>query len=144
MSVNPNSVARDYAVQFLYQCEAEKIFYFSEAHYVSFATHFRLPVEAQAYARQLVAGVLRNLDSIDEEIANVAKNWKISRMAVTDRSVLRVAIFELTEKLAPRKVAINEAIDLAKKYGSQHSGPFVNGLLDSISKKLLSTQVAGE
>ena len=72
------------------------------------------------------------LNKLDEIIAAHSQNWKISRMASTDRVILRMATFEVLEKLAPDKVILNEAVELAKRYGTEHSGSFVNGVLDAV------------
>ena len=87
------------------------------------------------FVSTLANGVIDNLERIDKEIISFAKNWQMHRMAVIDRNVLRLAAFELLfiEDI-PRKVSINEAIELAKKYGDKDSGKFVNGILDKIKK----------
>jgi transcription antitermination factor NusB len=87
------------------------------------------------YADTIVSGVLANMEEIDIIIQEHATNWRIDRMATIDRNVLRMAVYELkfSEEI-PIKVALNEAIDLAKKYGDKDSGKFVNGILDKISK----------
>jgi len=83
----------------------------------------------------LVFGVESNLDKIDGIITKYATNWKMARMATIDRNVLRIASFELLYAPdVPPKVAMNEAIELAKKYGDKDSGKFVNGILDKINK----------
>jgi N utilization substance protein B len=79
-----------------------------------------------------VRGTLSSINDLDEIISKHSKNWKITRMASTDRVVLRLATFEILEKMAPDKVILNEAIELAKRYGTEHSGSFVNGILDAI------------
>lgn len=131
-STNPNSLSRDFSVQFLYQCEADKIFYFSEEHFYNFLDHFKVDQIARDYLKTLSQGVLSNINRLDEIISNHSKNWKITRMASTDRVILRIATFEILEKLAPNKVILNEAIELAKRYGTEHSGAFVNGVLDAV------------
>lgn len=84
---------------------------------------------------QLVKGVAGNIEKIDKAISEYATNWHIDRMAVIDRNVLRMATFELLYlDDIPPKVSINEAIDIAKKYGDKDSGKFVNGILDKISR----------
>lgn len=91
--------------------------------------------DVKDFAELLVAGVDKNLETIDAIISKYASNWNIGRMATIDRNVLRIASFELLYTLdVPPKVAINEAIDLAKKYGDKDSGKFVNGVLDKINK----------
>ena len=131
-STNPNSLSRDFAVQFLYQCEADKIFYFSDEHFQNFLDHFKVESQAKDYLKILSEGVLSNINRLDEIISNHSKNWKITRMASTDRVILRIATFEILENLAPNKVILNEAIELAKRYGTEHSGAFVNGVLDAV------------
>lgn len=92
--------------------------------------------ETSSYGEVLIRGVLQHLEDIDSKIQSYSKNWKLDRMSKIDKNVMRIATFEMLyapEVLRPN-IAINEAIDLAKKYGSQDSGSFVNGLLDQISK----------
>lgn len=85
------------------------------------------------FTTTLVNGVACNIKKIDEIIAKYATNWEINRMAVVDRNVLRCAIFELLFIAdIPPKVTINEAVDIAKKFGDKDSGRFVNGVLDQI------------
>jgi N utilization substance protein B len=127
---NPNSAAREYAVQFLYQCEREKIANFPENNFVTFVDHFRVGTDAKVYTRVLVEGTFANMPAIDSRLTAIAKNWSLNRMGATDRNVLRVAAYELMHGVVPRKVAINEAIEIAKRYGTEHSGSFVNGILD--------------
>ena len=88
------------------------------------------------FSTTLVDGTLKNLAKIDEYITSYAENWQLSRMAVIDRNIMRMGTFELLylEDMPP-KVAINEAVELAKKYGDTESGKFVNGILDKINKK---------
>jgi len=87
----------------------------------------------QAFCRRLVTGTIEKLSEIDRLIEKYALEWKVDRMLSVDRNILRLAIFEmkfLTE--TPPKVALNEAIELAKKYGSEESPKFINGILDRI------------
>lgn len=91
--------------------------------------------EVRKFADELVLGVSDNVKEIDKIIAKYATNWQIDRMAVIDRNVLRFAAYELLySKDIPPKVSINEAIDIAKKFGGPDSGKFVNGVLDKINK----------
>lgn len=129
---NPNSLSREFAVQFLYQCEADRIFYFSDEHFQTFLLHFNVENSVRDYLLKVTKGVLSNINKLDEIIAAHSQNWKISRMASTDRVILRMATFEVLEKLAPDKVILNEAVELAKRYGTEHSGSFVNGVLDAV------------
>ncbi len=87
-------------------------------------------------AESIVNGVKKELANIDDEIIKCAQNWRIERMAVVDRNILRIAIYEILyhEKIPPA-VSINEAIEIAKVFGGDDSGKFVNGILDNINKK---------
>lgn len=81
----------------------------------------------------LVEGVLAALEKIDAVIEAYSSNWKLGRISAVDRNVLRIAVYEMLYLSdIPSKVSINEAIDIAKKYGSEESGAFINGILDSI------------
>ncbi len=89
--------------------------------------------EVRDYARGLLDGVFGSLRELDEQIASVSENWRLNRTAAVDRCALRIGLFEMLESPeVPPKVAINEAIDLAKKYSAEQSGAFVNGILDKI------------
>jgi transcription antitermination factor NusB len=87
------------------------------------------------FATDLVTNICDKLKLIDEKISECATNWQLDRMATVDRNILRLASFELLFRNdIPPKVAINEAVELAKKYGDLESGKFVNGILDKINK----------
>ena len=86
------------------------------------------------FARELLEGVRRHRDRLDEELAKAAENWKLTRMANTDRNVLRIGAYEVLFSDIPDRVAINEAINLSKRYGSNNSSQFVNGILDRLMK----------
>jgi transcription antitermination protein NusB len=90
--------------------------------------------ETVAYAHELVDGVSAHKDEIDQQIQAASRHWKVERMSVVDRSILRMACFELKKLNLQPKIAIDEAVELAKKYGNTESGAFVNGILDQISK----------
>ncbi|MCX6117271.1 MAG: transcription antitermination factor NusB [Proteobacteria bacterium] len=136
MSFNTNTLARDTVVQYLYQCESEKLFYFSESQFEHFIEHFSIDSRAKKYAAYLAAGVLEDVTMLDDLITKHSKNWSVSRMAITDRVILRMACWELLERKEPPKAVINESIDLAKKYGTEHSGSFVNGIIDSVRQAI--------
>lgn len=92
--------------------------------------------EAFQYAQALVRGTLDSLDKIDELIRSQADNWRLERMPAVDRNILRLAVYEmLHETDTPKLVVVDEAIELAKKFGSEQSGRFVNGLLDGLLKQ---------
>lgn len=84
------------------------------------------------FAEQLIRGVRANLAAVDACLEQTAQNWKLSRMATTDRNVLRLGAYELLFTDTPGRVAINEAIELAKRYGTKNSSQFVNGILDRL------------
>jgi len=89
------------------------------------------------FARALITGTCEHQAELDEHIRDAAQNWVISRMAAVDRNILRLAVFELTHmEDIPAKVSINEAIELAKRFGSEESGQFVNGILDKVKEVL--------
>jgi N utilization substance protein B len=92
--------------------------------------------DVKDFANSLVKGTYENLARIDGLISKYAEHWEIKRMAVIDRNILRMGIFELLYMDdIPPKVSINEAIELAKKYGDIDSGKFVNGILDKVKKE---------
>lgn len=84
------------------------------------------------FARALVAGVRRNRPELDEILRTRAENWSLERMGATDRNVLRLGAYEILFSDTPGRVAINEAVELAKRYGTRQSAQFVNGILDRI------------
>jgi N utilization substance protein B len=92
--------------------------------------------DIRPFCDRLVNGVMDKKPAIDQVIEEFSDNWKLFRMACVDRNVLRIAVFELMycDDIPPR-VAINEAVDIGKKYGTQDSGAFINGILDSIYQK---------
>ena len=93
-----------------------------------------LPSEGQRFASQLVSGVVKNEMQLDELIVRYAPEWPLDQMAAIDRNILRIAIFEFVlDGETPVKVAINEAVELAKLFGSESSARFVNGVLGSLA-----------
>ncbi len=97
------------------------------------------------HARSLIRGVIALQEKIDLLISRVATNWKLHRIAKVDRCVLRLALYELLEAPdVPPRVAINEAIELAKKFSTEQSGSFVNGILDRAYRELVKEFGAGE
>ncbi len=128
--------ARELALQFLYQLDLR-----GETDLASCSEEFwgRHPVdpEARAFAETLVRGTTLHRQKIDELITQYAEHWDLERMAVVDRNILRAGIFELLWTTdVPPKVAINEAIEVAKKFGTEDSSRFINGILDRIHKEL--------
>jgi N utilization substance protein B len=108
---------------------------------------FALSEKVQPFFETLTRGVMRNRRQIDQLIERFSSNWKISRMACVDRNVMRIALYEILYlDDIPEKVSINEAIDIGKKFGTEDSGAFINGILDSahIAIKNKEIQVEGE
>lgn len=97
------------------------------------------PEDIRQFTEELLRGTIEHLPEIDKRIADSTQHWSLERMAAVDRNILRIATYELLFRLdIPVKVAINEAIEIAKKYGSQDSPSFINGILDRIAKELAS------
>lgn len=126
--------ARDFALKFLYQIDITKES--ADKDFEEFwLNQEQADSEVKDFADILIKGILENLKDIDQKITGYATNWELKRMAVVDRNILRLATYELIYlKDIPPKVSINEAVDLAKKYGDVESGRFVNGVLDKINK----------
>lgn len=92
------------------------------------------------YAEQLVRGVAEHLEELDALVQTHSANWKLDRMARVDRNILRVAAFELSHRPdVPHKVVINEAIEVAKRFGTEESSSFINGVLDRIARAVRET-----
>lgn len=92
----------------------------------------------RGFADPLIRGVLEHREPIDELIRKHAKNWDVKRMAAVDRNVMRLAIYEMLHRLdIPPVVSINEAVDIAKRFSTEDSGKFVNGILDKVKGELL-------
>ncbi len=100
----------------------------------SVCENFELPEGARAFAKELVTGVTAQGPALDAEIARHAQRWRISRMAAVDRNVLRLGAFELLHSDAPAAVVIDEAVELARRFGGERSPGFVNGILDAIAR----------
>jgi len=127
------SKAREITLHLLYQIEMSKGDYHQA--YQTYLSHYPQRQETADFARLLLDGVMNHAGEIDVLIKKYVKNWEIDRMAVIDRNILRLACFELIflEEIPP-KVTINEAIELAKRFGDIDSPRFVNGILDKIYK----------
>lgn len=126
--------AREFALQILYQMDMTHdapdhcLDNFWQAHQDE-----EIEDSLKEFAAGIVRGVAANLEEIDKKVAQYATNWQLERMAVVDRNVLRMSCFELLFcKDIPPKVAINEAVDLAKKYSGAEAGKFVNAIADKI------------
>ncbi len=125
--------SREYAIQMLYQVDIRR---HSERVAEEFWQVHEATEDVRTFANQLFAGTLQHLPEIDRLITSHTDNWDLSRMAVIDRNILRLGAFELLHmEDVPSKVCINEAIELAKRFGDAESGKFINGILDAIHKK---------
>ena len=125
------SRARDAALQYLYQVEVNSRH--TQETLDSFLVHFIDDESVKPYAMDLVAGVLNNLQAVDSLIERATSNWRVSRMTRTDRNILRIAAYEIAiRKDIPYKVAINEGVELAKRFGSDKCPSFANGVLDKV------------
>jgi N utilization substance protein B len=94
--------------------------------------------ETRLFAEPLIKGVLEHRDAIDERIKQHCKNWDFNRIAAVDRNIMRLAIYEMLHREdIPPVVSINEAVDIAKKFSTQDSGKFVNGILDKVRGEIL-------
>jgi transcription antitermination factor NusB len=132
------TLAREHALKILYQFDIvhRPMDAVLEDYWKSDDTKDIEDDQITGYAATLARGVLTHLKDIDEKISAYATNWQLKRMAVIDRNAMRIGLFELKYSTEiPPKVAINEAVELAKKFGDLESSKFVNGILDKIHKK---------
>jgi N utilization substance protein B len=124
--------ARTVALQVLYEFDAAR--HDVEAALAHLLADAGLSGEDADFAQRLVSGVVQNKEQIDQHIRKFAPAWPLEQISMVDRNILRLAIFEiLLDNNVPVKVAINEAVELAKKFGSDSSSRFVNGVLGSVS-----------
>ena len=134
------SKARVLALQVLY--EADVAGHPVEASFAWLKEEAGLPEATSDYSRDVVGGVLLNRDTLDVAIRKYAPAWPVSQLAVIDRNILRLALFEIRFRHEiPRKVAINEAVELAKTFGSESSPRFVNGVLGSVMDEVEGASV---
>jgi N utilization substance protein B len=126
--------SRELALQALYQGEQagqNGLLVFEE-----FCAHFQVNKKSIPYAKKLLDGVQEKADVINQLISKYAENWRLERMSVIDRNILRLAVYEVHyQDDVPISVAINEAVEIAKRYSTDDSGPFINGILDSMAKE---------
>ena len=127
--------AREVALQVLYELDVQMIG-LGEAIDLFWA-NFEASEEARKFSSLLIEGAWNNREQIDSLISDSSENWTIARMSRVDKSILRMAVYELLFfRDIPPKVTLNEAIDLGKVYGSENSGAFINGILDALYGKL--------
>jgi transcription antitermination factor NusB len=141
--VKKRTRSRELALQFLYMLDLRGPDFLAEAQ--AFLAEEEPDVSTRQFALHLVRGTAENLDAINAVIREIAQNWDIERMAVIDRNVLRMATYELIHcPDIPPKVSINEAIELGKRYSTQNSGGFINGVLDRIKDRFAPGAKPGE
>ncbi|OGW40012.1 MAG: transcription antitermination factor NusB [Nitrospirae bacterium RBG_13_39_12] len=127
--------AREYALQILFQADftEKKI---NSRDLEEFWLDKKYAKNTREFAEEIIHGTLSRLDEIDKMIEKFTENWILKRMAAVDRNILRFATYEiLYRKDIPSAVTINEAIEIAKKYSSKESAPFINGILDRLAKE---------
>jgi N utilization substance protein B len=132
--------SREFALQVLYQLNLSKQNPLTAL--TQFREHFISDGEVDAFQKRLVLGVLEHCSELDRLIERYSENWRLDRINLVERNILRMAIFELLfcEEIPP-KVTINEAIDLGKRYGSEDSGSFINGILDRIQHEVVQKPI---
>ncbi|HEY3175635.1 MAG TPA: transcription antitermination factor NusB [Candidatus Polarisedimenticolia bacterium] len=132
--------AREYALQLLFQLDLAP--QGTDEAVSEFWNGKRVADAVRLFAEHIVSGTMARRDAIDAMLASCAHHWRISRMAAVDRNILRLAVYEfLCEPDTPRIVVIDEAIEIAKKFGNDESGPFINGILDALRLKLESGEM---
>ena len=133
---------REIALQVLYQSEQNSGFSAGEAHRF-IARRLRSDPTLIEFAESLIDGVQAHQDTLDAMISAVAENWRIDRMAAIDRNILRLGAYEILQcPEIPDKVAINEALELAKRYSTAQSSRFVNGILDRLQTQAAEAATA--
>jgi N utilization substance protein B len=126
--------AREIALQVLYQREFNQVE--AEEALALFWNNFEVLKGALKFSERLIKGVEAHREDLDRIIEQHSSNWKVGRMTHVDRTILRIATYELIYcDDIPPKVTINEAIDIGKKYGSEDSGAFINGILDKVKSE---------
>jgi N utilization substance protein B len=130
--------AREAALQMLYQTEVGQLPVVEATRmHPSIGDAVELDEESRAFAVMLAEGTWQRRDTVDGYIADAARNWRVERLAIVDRLVLRLAAYELLEHPAtPPRVVIDEAIELARSYSGDDAAKFVNGVLDGVFKRL--------
>ena len=139
--MNKRRKSREFALQVLYQWELTG----QDVHRTIglVAESFSLERGEEEFAERLIQGVAKSLDELDGLIKTYSENWRLERMSVIDRNILRIAAYELLHcSDIPPKVTLNEAIDLGKRFGTEESGSFINGILDRIQKEAVRKPLA--
>jgi len=130
----PRHASRQVALQVLYALDVGPATASVEEVFERISDNFDLPEGARAFAKQLVCGVTADREAIDERLARHARNWRLSRMASVDRNVLRLGAYEILHTDTPVAVALDQAVELARRFGADSSPAFVNGILDALAR----------
>lgn len=143
MGIRRNS--REAALQFLFQDDFTLDGSSNDAEFADrfeqFCVLYQVNKKSRVYMKVLLLGIISEKDQIDGMISKCAKNWRLERIAATDRSLLRIAVYEMMSvKDVPAQVAINEAVEVAKRFASDESPAFINGILDAVSKNIQETK----
>ena len=132
--------AREYALQVLFQLDVTNNKFTDEV-LKNFWKNIKEDDDVKEFANDIVIGTRENIDSIDKIIKKTAEHWAINRIAVVDRNILRAATYELLYRSdIPPSVVMNEAIEISKKFSTEDSASFINGILDKIAKKTVKKQ----
>lgn len=138
MVIGTRRKAREIALQVLFQLEVGEKNFTPEEAFSLFCRNFEAPAETRNFGWDLVSGVRSNLAALDRLLSQASEHWRIDRMSPVDRNILRLALFEMIYlDDIPIKVSLNEAVDLGKKFGTDESGSFINGILDHIHQEQL-------
>ncbi|MDR3629328.1 MAG: transcription antitermination factor NusB [Desulfocapsaceae bacterium] len=137
--------SRESALQFLFQDDftaEDAVTGDLQERFDMFCDLYEVSRKARPYTLELLQGIFKNREHVDSLIRQCAKNWRLERIAITDRNLLRIGVFEMLYcDDVPDQVAINEAVEIAKRYGSDESPSFVNGILDAVKTRI---QVSGD
>lgn len=134
MTLRERRKGREIALQVLYQLEITRDE--TEEALSTFAERSEANAAAKSFALALVRGVLAEREKIDAMVGETSRNWRVERLSRIDLNIIRVAAYELMALDLPLEIAINEAIEVARRFGSQESAAFVNGVLDQIAVRL--------
>lgn len=134
--------SRQRALQVLFQIDVRKQAvetaidaYYDSLYSEEFEDREGVEVARDPFMEELVKGTIARAPGIDRQISERSENWRLERMPAVDRNILRMAIFEMTERITPPAVVINEAIELARRFSGEESVPFINGILDTIRRE---------
>jgi N utilization substance protein B len=131
----PRQASRQAALQVLFALDVGPAGAPVEQVFERVSDNFDLPEGARAFAKQLVCGVIGEREAIDAALARVSRHWRLPRMAAVDRNVLRLGAYEILHSDAPAAVAIDQAVELARRFGAEGSPSFVNGVLDAVARE---------